>query len=162
MSLKNHLTTLLWKNWLLWKRNIGISLCEILFPVVLFLFILLLRAVTPSEDEDAESYAVPNNLGRGDGQVIVPSVDAKIFELLSVTFLQLYNSRVDSKFTATDPDFQLRSTLTAPIIPFSEFYDVMKDYEWNIGYVPELSKSELAAHLEEMIPLYFMAQEYAD
>ena len=86
MVLKDHLSALLWKNWLLWKRSLFFSICEILFPILLFLAIYGLRSTTASKDIDAESYAVPNNLGRNVGQIIVPSVDKEIFQLLSTSF----------------------------------------------------------------------------
>jgi ATP-binding cassette subfamily A (ABC1) protein 3 len=56
MVVGSHLKALLWKNWLLWKRNLAGSLCELLFPIVLLLGLLAIRYALPPEDKDAKSY----------------------------------------------------------------------------------------------------------
>lgn len=56
MAVGSHLRALLWKNWLLWKRNLAGSLCELLFPILLLLGLLAIRFALPPEDKDAKSY----------------------------------------------------------------------------------------------------------
>ena len=51
-----HYRALMYKNWILWKRNLFGSLCELLFPVIIFLFLAAIRAAVSKEDEDASSY----------------------------------------------------------------------------------------------------------
>lgn len=47
------LRLLLWKNWVLKKRRWGASCCELLFPVVVFFILMLVRAlVKVTEIED--------------------------------------------------------------------------------------------------------------
>lgn len=44
-----HLKALLRKNWILWKRSWGCSLCELIFPIIFTLLYKLLRNGTPLE-----------------------------------------------------------------------------------------------------------------
>ena len=48
---------LLYKNWILWKRKLFGSLCELLFPIVLMIVLGLIRQTTPPEFEDAQSFS---------------------------------------------------------------------------------------------------------
>ena len=105
MGAKDHLGALLWKNWLLWKRSLFTSLCEIIFPILMFLAVWGLRASVSPEDIDNESYAVPNNLDREVGQLVVPPVGNDLFALMDTTFDQLYNSRVDVEYDPNSMDY---------------------------------------------------------
>ena len=50
--------TLCRKNWILWKRNLGASLCELLFPIFLIALILVIRlAISKSDRESAHLLA---------------------------------------------------------------------------------------------------------
>ena len=71
----------------------------------MFLAIWGLRASTPIDDVDKESYAVPNNLDRYVGQVVVPPVGNDLFALMDTTFTSLYNSRVDSDYDPLSKDY---------------------------------------------------------
>ena len=44
------------KNWILWKRQIFGSLCELLFPILIFLTYAAMRSAVSSEDFDESSY----------------------------------------------------------------------------------------------------------
>ena len=51
-----HYRSLLYKNWILWKRNLSGSLCEILVPIFFFLVFAAIRQIVPKEDKDGLSY----------------------------------------------------------------------------------------------------------
>lgn len=56
MGLGGHLKALLLKNWLLWKRELCGSICEIVFPVVLMIFLYLIKIAIGTTDKSADSY----------------------------------------------------------------------------------------------------------
>ena len=94
MVLKNHLKALLLKNWLLWKRNLRGSLCEILVPILLLVVLMVLRVAFPADDKDGQSYAYPNNLDLSIGQVVSPPLYGETFYLSNpeTVFQGLYTS----------------------------------------------------------------------
>ncbi|CAG9322388.1 unnamed protein product [Blepharisma stoltei] len=51
-----HYKALMYKDWILWRRRIFGSVCEVLFPIIVFLLLALIRASLGSEEVDAESY----------------------------------------------------------------------------------------------------------
>ena len=57
MGLLNQYKALLYKNWILWKRNTLGSMCEILFPAGLMIVIYLLRLASPASREPALTFA---------------------------------------------------------------------------------------------------------
>ena len=56
MSLRTHLKAALLKNWLLWKRELLGSLCEIFFPIVLMVFLYLMRLASDVKDVKPKSF----------------------------------------------------------------------------------------------------------
>ena len=60
MRLWQHYKALMFKNWILWKRRLFGSLCEILFPLFLLLMLLLIRTGISSDNYDAKSYIGEN------------------------------------------------------------------------------------------------------
>jgi hypothetical protein len=62
MAFRHHLSALLYKNWLIWKRNLASSMCELFLPLGLFMVLLYLRFQFPAKDVDGKSYVYPNNL----------------------------------------------------------------------------------------------------
>jgi len=52
----SHLKALLRKNWILWKRNWCMSLCEILIPFIFAVLILAFRAASPLDDIPTRTY----------------------------------------------------------------------------------------------------------
>jgi ATP-binding cassette subfamily A (ABC1) protein 3 len=76
MALGSHLSALLRKNWLLWRRSLRGSLCEVLSPVFLVMILLFLRFALPPETKSAKSYL-------DDGQIIAP-VNVSAFEAIQV------------------------------------------------------------------------------
>ena len=50
-----HFKTLCRKNWILWKRNLCASLCEILFPIFLILMILVIRVAISKKDRTSDN-----------------------------------------------------------------------------------------------------------
>ena len=57
MKLLNQYKALLYKNWILWKRNTIGSICEVLFPTGLIIVIYLLRLASPGTPEPALTFA---------------------------------------------------------------------------------------------------------
>jgi len=53
MTQRQHFRTLLWKNWLVWKRTPFVSPLEILAPILLMVVIVLLRKKIGSEFIDS-------------------------------------------------------------------------------------------------------------
>ena len=51
-----HYNALMYKNWILWKRRLGSSLCEILFPVLIFAALAGTRGLVSSEEKDQKSF----------------------------------------------------------------------------------------------------------
>ncbi|CAG9325453.1 unnamed protein product [Blepharisma stoltei] len=51
-----HYKALMYKDWILWRRRTLGSVCEVLFPVIVFLLLAVIRAGLGSEEVDAESY----------------------------------------------------------------------------------------------------------
>ena len=47
---------LLYKNWILWKRKIFGSLCEVLFPIGLIIVVYLIRLASPASNKSAQTY----------------------------------------------------------------------------------------------------------
>lgn len=77
MSVGGHLKSLLWKNWLLWKRNRGGSLCELLFAMFIMLILLAVRLGLPPDDKDSKSYIHPDS---DVGQIVaLESISNKTF-----------------------------------------------------------------------------------
>ena len=56
MSFGGHLRAVLFKNWLLWKRELCGSICELVFPIILMMFLFLIKLALKTSDKDAESY----------------------------------------------------------------------------------------------------------
>ena len=56
MSFGRHLKALLWKNWLLWKRKIGGSAWEILFPIILMGLVAFIRTLITNTDYPTEMH----------------------------------------------------------------------------------------------------------
>ena len=162
MGVKDHLGALLWKNWILWKRSLFTSLCEVVFPILMFLAIWGLRASSSPTDVDKESYAVPNNLDGNVGQLIVPPVGNDLFALMDTTFDQLYNSRVDTDYDPLSKDYKIRKPTNEFMMPYKEFVPVVFEYGWNLAFVPQSSTSNINAYLEDMIPRYYKAYEYME
>lgn len=52
----NHLKALLKKNWILWKRNLCCSCCEILLPTLLIFALIGLRSAVTKSDIAEMSY----------------------------------------------------------------------------------------------------------
>jgi ATP-binding cassette subfamily A (ABC1) protein 3 len=52
----SHLKILLWKNWLLWKRNCCCSVMEIILPVLMCCFFFLFRSSLDTTAIDEKSY----------------------------------------------------------------------------------------------------------
>ena len=48
---------LLYKNWILWKRKLFGSLCEVLFPIALIIVIYLIRLASPPSHESAQTFS---------------------------------------------------------------------------------------------------------
>ena len=56
----SHLKILLWKNWLLWKRNMCCSVTEIILPVVMCCFFYVFRGSLDSVEVEEKSYLSPD------------------------------------------------------------------------------------------------------
>jgi ATP-binding cassette subfamily A (ABC1) protein 3 len=56
MATGTHLKAALLKNWLLWKRELAGSLCEIFFPILLMVFLYLMRLASDVTDVKPKSY----------------------------------------------------------------------------------------------------------
>ncbi|CAG9334831.1 unnamed protein product [Blepharisma stoltei] len=56
MSLWQHYRALLYKNWVLWKRILCGSICELAFPIALLLFLLAIKSSASYADHDQSSY----------------------------------------------------------------------------------------------------------
>jgi len=50
----------MFKNWILWKRRLFGSLCEVLLPLFLLLLMLLSSSTIPSDNHDARFYISRN------------------------------------------------------------------------------------------------------
>ena len=166
MVLKNHLKALLLKNWLLWKRNLRGSLCELLVPCFLLCVLMILRVAFPADDKDGQSYAYPNNLDLSVGQVVSPPLYNDTFYLSSpnTVFDGLYTPKEQEKHnydkkanlrfprhadTAIDPG------AASYAYPFDYYVDNLK-HGWKIGYVPEPTPehSPLNYYLHQEIQKY--------
>lgn len=66
-----HYRALMYKNWILWKRRLLGSLCEIVFPLIVFLMLSGLRAAISAEEKDEESYLDNAVYIRPDSQIPV-------------------------------------------------------------------------------------------
>ncbi|KRW99021.1 P-loop containing nucleoside triphosphate hydrolase [Pseudocohnilembus persalinus] len=58
----NHLKCLLKKNFILWRRNLCVSICEIFFPVVMCSFFAIFVALKEIEKYNEQSYLVPEKI----------------------------------------------------------------------------------------------------
>lgn len=52
MTFFRHLKALCWKNWLLWKRKLGGSLCEVLFPIFMIMVVVGIRQAVKNKHFD--------------------------------------------------------------------------------------------------------------
>lgn len=50
-----HFSALMKKNWIVWKRTLGASLCELFCPVALMAIMVLARALIKAENNDPSS-----------------------------------------------------------------------------------------------------------
>jgi hypothetical protein len=57
MGLWSQYRALLFKNWILWKRKVFGSLCEVLFPIGLIIVVGLIRATSLGTDYDKQDWA---------------------------------------------------------------------------------------------------------
>ena len=62
MSVGGHLNALLLKNWLLWKRELCGSICEILFPILVTCFLYLIKIAIGTTNKQAFSFLYKQNL----------------------------------------------------------------------------------------------------
>lgn len=63
MGFCSQFKALLKKNFIVWYRNLCGSLCELLFPVILMLIIVLVRNLVSDEEIDARNYIGSGKLG---------------------------------------------------------------------------------------------------
>ncbi|OMJ94066.1 hypothetical protein SteCoe_2836 [Stentor coeruleus] len=56
MGIWSQYRALLFKNWVLWKRKVFGSLCEVLFPIGLMVVIGLIRTISPAKNHDAQTW----------------------------------------------------------------------------------------------------------
>lgn len=88
MSLVGHLKALMLKNWLLWRRELCGSLCELLFPIILMIFLYLIKIAIGTSDEKGISYLY-------DSMVVGPykyTSNQTVTDLLKVQPIGLNNS----------------------------------------------------------------------
>lgn len=56
MGSVTHYKSLMRKNWILWKRNLCVSITELLCPIVLFGMIIMIRGLIIAETEEAGNF----------------------------------------------------------------------------------------------------------
>ncbi|OMJ95245.1 hypothetical protein SteCoe_1460 [Stentor coeruleus] len=78
MSLGGHLKALLLKNWLLWKRELCGSLVELIFPIILMIFLYLIKIAIGTTDKHSQSYLNYRQL-------------VSEFDTFNSTFYNIYN-----------------------------------------------------------------------
>ena len=69
----NHLKALLKKNWILWKRNLCCSCCELLLPTLLIFALIGLRSAVNKTQLDDISY-VNQGIINGGPTVLYPTL----------------------------------------------------------------------------------------
>lgn len=57
-----HFCALMKKNWIVWKRTLGASLCELFCPVVLMAILAIARALISIDNENPQSHIKDSNL----------------------------------------------------------------------------------------------------
>ena len=133
MSFGGHLRAVLFKNWLLWKRELCGSICELVFPIILMMFLFLIKLALKTSDKDAESYL-------DDKKIVSPYQ----------TYMNLYNEVPAYKET-----FNISRSDVQDSLPFWWCDKVIKyDWTWGIVYKNNSEKWKIAQYFESEIQQY--------
>jgi len=56
MGSATHYKALMRKNWILWKRNLCVSIIELACPLILFGLIIVIRGLIDTKNEEAQNF----------------------------------------------------------------------------------------------------------
>ena len=114
-----HYKALLYKNWVLWKRNIGMSLCEFLCPLFFIIIIVIIREAIKASSHSADTFV---DRARYVNPLLIPGTS---FETATMTY---ENANIGWNDVTEGYDAS-----------FSEFEKMYEAGGWTFALVPDNS-----------------------